>query len=131
MTGVGHSGRRTMTKAEVILARRVRRLVLASTRPFGYLAFVVALAALSGAAKLLGDEHELGFFAGRLNEMIWRYPEVTRRGVQMAWLSWFLLFVLALSPLDPITTRWDEVLLVAFALGVLWRRTVGGHRAGR
>jgi hypothetical protein len=131
MTGVGHSGRRTMTKAGVTLAGRVRRLVLAGTRPFGYLAFVLALAALSGAAKLLGEEHELGFFAGRLNEMIRRYPEVTRRGVQVAWLSWFLLLVLALSPVDPITTRWDEVLLVAFAFGVLWRRTVGGHRVGR
>jgi hypothetical protein len=35
-------------------------------RPFGYLAFVVALLALSGAARLLGETHELGFFAGRL-----------------------------------------------------------------
>jgi hypothetical protein len=120
-----------MTKAEVTLARRARRLVLASTRPFGYLAFVLALAALSASAKLLGEEQELGFFAGRLNEMIRRYPEVTRRGVQVAWLSWVLLLVLALSPLDPVTTRWDEVLLVAFALGVLWRRTVGGHRVVR
>jgi hypothetical protein len=131
MTRVGHSGRRTVAKAEVTLARRVRRLILASTRPFGYLAFVLALAALSASAKILGEEHELGFFAGRLNEMIRRYPEITRRGVEIAWLSWFLLLALAISPLDPITTRWDEVLLVAFAVGVLWRRTVGGHRVGR
>ena len=35
-------------------------------RPFGYLAFVLALASLSAAAKLLGDKDELGFFTGRL-----------------------------------------------------------------
>ncbi len=35
-------------------------------RPFGYLAFVLALASLSAAAKLLGDEDELGFFSERL-----------------------------------------------------------------
>lgn len=120
-----------MRKAEAALARRGRSFLLACARPFGYLAFVIALAALSTSAKLLGDEQELGFFAGRLNEMIRRYPEVTRRGVQMAWLSWFVLLVLALSPLDPIASRWDEVLLVAFALGVLWRRTVGARPAGR
>lgn len=99
-------------------------------RPFGYLAFVVALGALSAAARLLGDEHELGFFAGRLNQMIWRYPEVTRRGVQMAWLAWLVLFGLALSPWDPITSRWDEVLLGALAVGVLWRRMIGARRVG-
>lgn len=120
-----------MRKAEVILARRARGLLLACTRPFGYLAFVLALAALSTSAKLLGEEHELGFFAGRLNEMIRRYPEVTRRGVRMAWLSWFLLLALALSPIDPLASRWDEVLLAAFAVGVLWRRHFGAHPAGR
>jgi hypothetical protein len=114
-----------------MLAGPARRLLLACARPFGYVAFVLGLAALSAAAKLLGDEHELGFFAGRLNEMIWRYPEITRRGVQMAWMSWFLLLVLALSPLDPIASRWDEVLLVAVAVGVLWRRTVGARPVGR
>jgi hypothetical protein len=118
-------------KAQVILSLRVRRVVLACTRPFGYLAFVIALAALSASAKLLGEEQELGFFAGRLNEMIWRYPEITRRGVQMAWLSWLLLLALALSPLDPIASRWDEVLLVALAVAVLWRRTVGARPVGR
>jgi hypothetical protein len=49
-------------------------------RLFGYLTFVVALATLSTAARLLGDAHELGFFAKRLARIIWRYPEVTRRG---------------------------------------------------
>jgi hypothetical protein len=130
MTGKGATRGWTVRGADVALARGVRSIGLSCTRPFGYLAFVLALAALSASAKLLGEEQELGFFAGRLNEMIWRHPEVTRRGVQMAWLSWFLLLALALSPLDPIASRWDEVLLVAFALGVLWRRTVGGHRAG-
>jgi hypothetical protein len=91
-------------------------------RPFGYLAFVVALVALSVTATLLGEEHELGFFAGRLNQTIRRYPEVTRRGVQTAWISWFVLLALALSPLDPIASRWDEALLLAFAVGLLWRR---------
>jgi len=118
-------------EAEVILARRVRSFCLACTRPFGYLAFVLALAALSASAKLLGEAQELGFFAGRLNEMIRRYPEVTRRGVQMAWLSWFVLLALALSPIDPIASRWDEVLLGALAVGVLWRRRFAARPSGR
>jgi len=98
-------------------------------RPLGYLAFVVALAALSLAAKVLGESHELGFFCGRLADGIWRYPEVTRRGVQMAWLVWLVLFALALSPLS--ATHWDEVALGAVALAVFWRRLVGGHRVAR
>jgi hypothetical protein len=110
------------------IARGIRTGVLACTRPFGYLAFVLSVAGLSAAAKLLGDEHELGFFAGRLSGMIRRYPEVTRRGVQMAWLAWCALLAVALSPLDPIPSRWDEVLLVALGLGVLWRRSAGDRR---
>jgi hypothetical protein len=102
------------------------RLVL---RPFGYLAFVLALASLSAAAKLLGEQHELGFFSDRLAAMLWRYPEVTRKGVQMAWVVWALAFVIALPPLDPLSTPWDEVVLGAVAMVVLWRRTVGGRRA--
>jgi hypothetical protein len=98
-------------------------------RPVGYLAFVVALGALSLAAKMLGESHELGFFSGRVAERIWRYPEVTRRGVQMAWLVWLVLFVLAVSPLS--ATPWDEVALAALALAVFWRRLVGGHRVAR
>jgi hypothetical protein len=112
-------------------AADLRNGVRACTRPFGYLAFVLAVAALSVSAKLLGEEHELGFFAARLSGMIRRYPEVTRRGVQMAWLSWCALLALAVSPIDPIPSRWDEVLLAALGLGVLWRRTVGGHRVER
>ena len=101
-------------------------------RPFGYLAFVVALAALSTAAKALGDRDELGYFTGRLAQMIWRYPEITRRGVQMAWCAWAVAFAVALSPYDPLTsTAWDEVGLVAVAMGVLWRRFVAAHRAER
>jgi hypothetical protein len=98
-------------------------------RPFGYLAFVLALASLSAAAKLLGEQHELGFFSDRLAAMLWRYPEVTRRGVQTAWVVWALAFVIALPPLDPLSTPWDEVVLGAVAMVVLWRRTVGGRRA--
>jgi hypothetical protein len=94
-------------------------------RPFGYLAFVLALGTLSTAAWLLGDRHELGFFAGRLSKSIWRYPEITRRGVQMAWLVWAVLFVIALSNTFP----WDEVALGAIAVIVRWRHLAGGHRA--
>ena len=100
-------------------------------RPFGYLLFVVALAALSGAAKLLGDRHELGFFASRLAGMLWRYPEVTRRGVQMAWLAWAALFVIAVSPIDPIASQWDEVALGALALLAAWHWFAVGQRAER
>jgi hypothetical protein len=121
----------SVSRAAAGVARRVRILYLACVRPFGYLAFVVALAALSGAARLLGQDNELGFFAGRLNTMIWRYPEVTRRGVQMAWLTWAALFLLALSPVDPIPSRWDEVLLGALALGIVWRQAFAEHRVGR
>ena len=77
----------------------VARLV---ARPFGYLAFALALLLMSAAARLLGETHELGFFCERLSRALWRYPEVTRRGVQMAWLAWALLFVVALSPFDPL-----------------------------
>lgn len=94
-------------------------------RPLGYLAFVLALGTLSTAAWLLGDEHELGFFAGRLSKSIWRYPEVTRRGVQMAWLVWTALFVLALSNTFP----WDEVALAAVALIARWHHLADRHRA--
>ena len=104
------------------------RLVL---RPFGYLAFVIALGALSATAWVLGERNELGFFAGRLARTMWRYPEITRRGIQMAWLAWAALLAVALSPLDPLTTRWDEVALVALALAVLWRRFFAGRQAGR
>jgi len=100
-------------------------------RPFGYLAFVLALAALSTAAKVLGQQDELGYFTDRLARTLWRYPEVTRRGVQMAWCVWALAFVIALPPLDPLSTPWDEAVLGAAALAVLWRRTVGAHRAER
>jgi hypothetical protein len=100
-------------------------------RPFGYLTFVLALAALSTAAKLLGERDELGFFTDRLARMLWRYPEVTRRGVQMAWCVWAVAFLVALPPLDPLSTPWDEIVLGAAALAVLWRRTVGAQRAER
>ena len=98
-------------------------------RPFGYLAFVIALAALSTTAWLLGEDQELGFFAGRLARSVWRYPEVTRRGVRMAWLAWAALLILALSPFDPLTTRWDEVVLLGLALAAAWRRLFAGRQA--
>ena len=100
-------------------------------RPFGYLAFVVALAALSIAAKALGDRDELGYFTDRLARTIWRYPEVTRRGVQIAWVVWALAFLVALPPLDPLATPWDEVVLGAAAMAVIWRRLLGGRRVER
>lgn len=100
-------------------------------RPLGYLAFVVALAALSTTAWLLGEESGLGYFAGRLARAVWRYPEVTRRGVQMAWLAWAVLLGIALSPLDPLATRWDEVALLALALAAVWRRFFAARQAER
>jgi hypothetical protein len=100
-------------------------------RPVGYLLFVVGSTALSGAAKVLGDDHELGFFSGRLASMLARYPEVTRPGVRVAWLTWAVLFGVALSPIDPIASSWDEVVLGGLALAVLWRRLYGGQRVGR
>jgi hypothetical protein len=98
-------------------------------RPIGYLAFVLALAALSTAAKVLGERDELGYFTDRLARTLWRYPEVTRRGVQIAWCVWALAFLIALPPLDPLSTPWDEAVLGAAAMVVLWRRLVGAHRA--
>jgi hypothetical protein len=109
-----------------VVVRFIRLLL----RPVGYLMFVVALAALSVAAKVLGDRDELGFFSGRLAAMLWRYPEVTRPGIQMAWLAWAILLAVAISPLDPIASSWDEVALLAVAAVVIWYRLFGGHRAG-
>jgi len=109
--------------------RKASELLRFALRPVGYLAFVLALASLSLAAKVLGDRDELGYFTDRLARMLWRYPEVTRRGVQIAWLMWAVAFAIAISPYDPLTkTRWDEVGLAAVALAVLWRRIVAGHR---
>jgi hypothetical protein len=110
--------------------KRIAYLVRLVARPFGYLAFALALAAMSGAAWLLGEAHELGFFSERLSRTLWRYPEVTRRGVQMAWLTWVVLFCVAVSPFDPFSTRWDEIALGALALAVLWRRLLGAPPAG-
>jgi hypothetical protein len=110
----------------------MRRVVRFLLRPFGYLAFLVALVALSAAAWLLGDKHELGFFSGRLARTVWRYPEVTRRGVQVAWLTWGVLFAIAWSPLDPVTSSdWDALALAAIAALVLWSRFFAAHRAAR
>jgi hypothetical protein len=93
------------------------------------MAFAIAVGALSLTGRLLGEEHELGFFAGRLGGSIGSYPEVVRRGFQMVWLAWGLLFVLAVSPFDPIASRWDEVALGAVAAGVAWRRYHASQQA--
>jgi hypothetical protein len=102
----------------------VLRLLL---RPFGYLAFVIALAALAATAWLLGEEHELGFFSNRLAKTVWRYPEVTRRGVWVAWLVWAILFAAAISD----STPWDERALGALAVIALWRHFATRYRADR
>ena len=107
------------------------RLVRTVLRPVGYLLFVIALAALSTAARLLGERDELGFFSSRLASTLWRYPEVTRRSVQFAWLLWVALLAAALSPLDPLASRWDEFALASVALLVLLHRFAAGHRDGR
>lgn len=106
------------------------RLLRAILRPLGYLMFVVALAALSCSARLLGAGDELGYFSQKLSATLWRYPEVTRPGIQMAWMTWAVLFGLAISPLDPISTRWDEVALGALALIVVLHRFFASQRAG-
>ncbi len=117
-----------MPRLDLTLIQALRFLV----RPLGYLAFVLALASLSAAAKLLGETNELGFFTDRLASMLWRYPEVTRKGVQIAWVVWAVAFVICISPYDPFTTTpWDEAALAVLALLVLWRRTAAGRRAER
>jgi hypothetical protein len=109
----------------------IMRVLHIVARPFGYLAFVISLAALSAAAWLLGEKNELGFFTGRLAKAMWRYPEITRRGVQMAWLAWVTLLIVALSPVDPLPTRWDEVALVGLAVAALWRRLFADRQVER
>jgi hypothetical protein len=79
--------------------------------PFGYLAYAIALAAMISCARLLGERNELGYFAARLSDTLRRYPEVNRRGLRAAWAAWALLFLAAISPLDPLATDWDEVVL--------------------
>lgn len=113
------------------MLRRVEDWLRILVRPLGYLAFVIALLALSAAARLLGEKHELGFFSERLARTVWRYPEVTRRGVQMAWILWAVLFGFTLSPLDPFATRWDEAVLAAVGGVALWHHFGGGSRADR
>lgn len=102
-------------------------------RPIGHLAFLLGLLALSLASKLLGDDSDLGFFTARLSRTVWRYPEVTRRGLQVAGVIWCLLILVAVSPFDPLTTRWDEVGLAALGALALWlrRRPFGASRAER
>ncbi len=92
--------------------------------------FVLGLLVLSATAWLLGDRDDLGYFAGRLVRMIWRYPEVTRKGVRIAWLGWAGLLVVALSPADPIASRWDEVALGTVAFLVLWHQRAYVRRGG-
>jgi hypothetical protein len=97
-------------------------------RPIGHLVFVIALLALTGAAKLLGEKNQLGVICGRLAQAIWRYPDVTRPGIRVAWLLWALLLVVTVSPLGPLATRWDAVALGAIGLSALWRRLFAARR---
>jgi hypothetical protein len=113
------------------MLRRVEDGLRILVRPLGYLAFVIALFALSTAARLLGERHELGFFSARLARTVWRYPEVTRRGVQIAWTLWVVLFALTLSPLDPFATRWDEAVLAVVGALALWHHFADASRAER
>jgi hypothetical protein len=113
-------------QALVVSLRSCSYALRACMRPFGHLAFVVAVWALSASAALLGREHELGGFAGRLRDAIRNHPEVTRRGVRMAWITWGVLLILACSPLDPFATWWDELALVAVGGGILWQRMLSG-----
>ena len=95
------------------------------------MAFGLALVMLWATSRLLGERHELGYFSARLHEMVGRYPEITRRGAMAAWVCWGVLFAVAVSPFDPITSRWDEVALLALALLASCHRLVAGRRAGR
>jgi hypothetical protein len=97
-------------------------------RPIGHLVFVIALLALTGAAKLLGEKNQLGVICGRLAQAIWRYPDVTRPGIRVAWVLWALLLVVTVSPLGPLATRWDAVALGAIGLSALWRRFFAARR---
>jgi hypothetical protein len=92
---------------------------------------MVSLLALWSCRRLLGDRDELGYFAGRLSSLIWRYPEVTRRGVQIAWALWAVLLGVAVSPLDPIASQWDEVALALVPVLVLWHHYLSWQRAAR
>jgi hypothetical protein len=111
-----------MRRARTALTAAVLQVGRLLLQPFGYLAFVLAVASLSACASLLGREHDLGGFAGRLAESIRRYPEVTRRGIRVAWILWAVGLAVSCSPLDPLATWWDEVALVAIAAGLLWHR---------
>jgi hypothetical protein len=97
-------------------------------RPLGHLAFVVALLALSGAAKLLGEGNQLGVICRRLSDSMWAHPDVTRPGIRIAWIVWAVLLAVALSPLDPLASRWDAVALVALGLAAVWRRLFASGR---
>ena len=98
-------------------------------RPLGHLAFVVALLALTGAARLLGESNQLGVICRRLSDSMWAHPDVTRPGIRVAWMIWALLLAVALSPLDPLAaSRWDAVALVALGLAIAWRRLFASRR---
>ena len=71
-------------------------------RPLGHLTFATAVLMLSATGWLLGERDDLGFFASRLARTIRRYPEVTHRGFQVAWLVAAFTIGFALSPLDPL-----------------------------
>jgi hypothetical protein len=45
----------------------------------------------------------------------------------VAWVVWAALLAVALSPLDPFATEWDEVALIAVASAVLWRGAMRTH----
>jgi hypothetical protein len=97
-------------------------------RPLGHLSFAIALLALSSAAKLLGDNNQLGVICGRLSKAIWRHPDVTRTGVRLIWILWAVLFAVAISPIDPLATQWDGVALAACGLAAVWRRLFASRR---
>lgn len=91
-------------------------------QPLGYLAFLIAAWALAICSRLLGRGDPLGSFAGRLSDALGRHPDITRPGIRVAWLAWAVLLVLACSPLDPMATWWDELVLAAVAIGCVWHR---------
>jgi hypothetical protein len=100
-------------------------------RPVGYVTFMGALLAFWLTAWLLGEDDDLGVFSERFTRMVWHYPEVTRRAVEAAWLTWAVLFAIALSPFSPVRGWWDEVALATVGLFALWRQRLYGRGVGR
>ena len=129
-----------MNRASTRPTRGLRALGLACARPFGYVALVVALAALSVASKLPGREQDVDSLASRLRVMVASargrrgracWAKLVHRCAQFAAVVWMALFMISISPLDPIAGRLDGILLLALGAIALWRRASARRRLER